>query len=625
MTKKLLSLLAFILALSLCLPILAYTPGEYEASAKGYNAEVVVKVTVDAERITKVEVIQHEETAGISDAALEKLPEEIVKEQSVALDVVSGATFTSQAILEAAKAALLSGGAKEEDITKAPEKALSDEPMVYEADVIIIGAGGAGMTAALEAVKNGASVIVLEKTGIMGGNTIVAGSALNGTDKPRQELLTMSESEMSKIEEALALEPKNDIMKGWQDEIRAALDAYSAQGATYLLDLPALHALQTYVGGDYVADPAVVDTFARGAELSSQYLEDLGTVWKEEITAAVGATWRRSHMPSAEPWGPKGASFILPQATKAIELGAQVVYEHKADTIIMEDGRAVGVSGLTSAGTPFTAKAASGVIITTGGFGANVEMRMKYNKHWAYLGPEVRTSNVATATGDGIVMAEAAGANLVGMEWIQMLTRADEQDFSASIDNLVFINKEGKRFVREDGRRDEIAGATLSQTDAKIIEITDSHEIERLGGKTYAGFDIEELSQKGIFVKANSVEELANAFGIDPVVLQQTIDTYNAAVEAGKDEEFGRQVFGNKLDKAPYYGFYAGAQVHHTMGGIQINSKAEVLGTDGQVIPGLYAAGEVTGGIHGANRLGGNAISDIVTFGRIAGQNASQK
>lgn len=601
-----------------------FTPGTYEGTARGFNGDVTISVTVDENAILSVETIKHQESAGVSDPAFVKLPAAIVEKQTVALDAVTGCTFSSNAILEAAKAALLAAGAAEADITK---EAAADAPAdlsekTYEADVVIIGAGGAGMTAAYEAAKNGASVIVIEKTAAIGGNTIVAGSALNGADEKRQKNQTMEATELAKIEELLALEPQNDIMKGWQEKIAADLEAYKAEGATYLYDSVELHALQTYCGGDYVGDPALIDVFAKGASESVTYMESLGTVWKDEVTAAIGATWQRSHMPTSDVWGPKGSSFVLPQATAAQKLGAQVIFEHTAKEITVENGRVSGVKGVTAEGTPFTVKANKSVIICTGGFGANVEMRQKYNKHWPDLGENVRTTNVVTATGDGIVMAEAVGANLVGMEWIQMLTNADKQDFSASINNLIFVNAEGKRFVREDGRRDDIASATLAQTGARVVEITDAQEVEeRLGGVTYAGLDVQEQVALGTFVKADTIEELAAQFDMDAEALKTTIEAYNKAVETGADE-FGRQVFGNKIEKAPFYGFYASAKVHHTMGGIQIDTNAQVVDTNGNVIDGLYAAGEVTGGIHGSNRLGGNAIADIVTFGRIAGQNA---
>ncbi|WP_312699186.1 flavocytochrome c [Sedimentibacter sp.] len=599
-----------------------FKPGTYEGTAEGFNGNITVAVTVSENKVESIEFKEHKESIGVSDPAFNTLPDRIIEKQTVAIDTISGCTVSSKGILEAVKAALLAAGATEADITKAPapDEERTQQALNYEADVVIIGAGGAGMSAAYEALQAGGTVVILEKTGSIGGNTIAAGSAMNAADPERQKNMTMNDSEMEKIQELLELEPVDDYMSAWQKSVKSDLDAYIASGSTYLYDSPDLHKLQTYVGGDYVGNPVLIDKYAEGAAESVKLLEELGTVWKDDLTAAIGATWNRSHMPTGDVWGPKGASFVLPQAAKVEEMGGEVKLNHKVEHIISEEGKVVGVKGVTSDGDTFEARAKKGVIIATGGFGANVEMRQKYNEFWPNLDESVKTTNVSSATGDGITMALEADANLVGMEWIQMLTNADKQDFSAAINNIVYVNAEGKRYVKEDGRRDEIASATLDQTGSYCYWITDTQEAdERLGGVTYAGFVINDLIDGKLMYKADTIEELAEQLNIDPATLQATLDKYNAAVDKGVDEEFGRKVFGNKIEKGPYYANYVTPKVHHTMGGIEINEKAQVINSSGQVIEGLYAAGEVAGGIHGANRLGGNAISDIVTFGRIAG------
>lgn len=598
-----------------------FTPGTYTGTAKGLNGDIVAHVTVSADKIEGITFDEHKESIGISDPAFDKLPNLILEHQSVAVDAIAGCTVSSNGVLEAVKMALLEAGASEADITKTvAAESKEKESYEYEADVVIVGAGGAGMTAAYEVLKSGGSVVVLEKTAAVGGNTIAAGSALNGADSKRQEQMSMNEAEIEKIEDILALEPVDDYMKSWQETVQKDLEQYKADGKTYLYDSPALHKLQTYTGGDYVGNPELIDRFAEEAAISVTYLEELGTVWKDDVTAAIGATWNRSHMPEGEPWGNKGAAFVLPQAAKVEELGGEVKLEHKAESLIVEDGRVTGVVGTTSDGDSFEARGKNGVIIATGGFGANVEMRQKYNTMWPNLDESVRTTNVASATGDGIVMAEAIGANLVGMEWIQMITNADKQDFSASINNFIYVSAEGERYVREDGRRDEIASATLAQTDSFCYWICDSQEAdERLGGVTYAGLVIDELIDGELMFKADTLKELAEQLSIDFATLEKTVDEYNSYVDAQKDP-LGRQLFGVKIEKGPFYANRVTAKVHHTMGGIEIDADTHVLDQEGNVIPGLYAAGEVTGGIHGANRLGGNAIADVVSFGRIAGQ-----
>ncbi|MEG1206667.1 MAG: flavocytochrome c [Angelakisella sp.] len=598
-----------------------FKAGTYEAEADGMNGKVKVAVTVDDQKITKVEVVSHSETAGLSDPAIQQIPQKITEQQTVAIDAISGCTISSKAILEAVKTALLAAGATEADITKAP--VVTDQPkeaVSKTADVVIVGAGGAGMSAAVEVIKAGGSVILIDKLSSAGGNTILAGSAMNAANPQEQKKQEMTSSQVKAIEELLALPAKHDLMAKWQADVKADLDKYKAEGATYLYDSASLHKLQTYADGDYVGNPELIDIYGDHALESVKWLQELGTQWKPTITAAVGATWNRSHTPEAT-FGSAGAAFVVPQQKFVEANGGEILTGYKAEELVMKDGRVVGVKGNTLDGAAFELTANKGVLLATGGFSANVEMRQKYNKQWATLDASIPTSNGPQATGDGIVMAEAVGANLVGMEWIQMLPTT-VKSFSPAIDSTILVNKEGKRFIREDGRRDEISKATLEQPETKYWRILDTHLTQDLlKGISYTGEVIDEtVDGKGIF-KADTLEELATMLGIPGDALVQTVNEFNGYVENnGAGDPTGRTLFKEKLDKGPYYALVGLTKVHHTMGGIEINGEAQVLDTKGAVIPGLFAAGEVTGGIHGANRLGGNAITDVVTFGRIAGQ-----
>ena len=621
------TILALLLVMSMMLGLVGLaeapgmTPGVYTGIGKGLNGDVEVEVEVDAGSILSVKVTKHQETPQISDPAIEQVPAAIVQYQTVGVDTVTNATVTSQAIIDAAKTALLEAGAEEADITKPAEKeaVVAGEKKTGEYEIIIIGAGGAGMSAAYEAKKAGANVIVLEKTGQVGGNTLMAGSAMNAADEALQKEYTMGQSEIDKIMEMVNLEPKNDLMKAWQDVVRQDMEKYVADQATYLYDSPALHKLQTYVGGDYVAKAELLEIFGNEALNSANWLAENGATWKPGVTTAVGATWMRSHNPTLD-MGTAGSAFVLPQSNHYKELGGEVLFDHKAEELVKNDeGRVVGVKGTMSDGTPFEYTASKAVMIATGGFGANVEMRQKYNKHWADLGENVGTTNVATATGDGIVLGEAAGANLIGMEWIQMIPTSNDS-FTAGINNAIFTNLEGERFIREDGRRDELSAAILEQPGQRFFKIVDTHTtVDELGGVTYKGVSIEDRVKEEYVAYGETLEELAKDAGMDAAKLIAAVEQYNKAVEE-KQDPLGRQLFDQKIDRGPFYAILGEVKVHHTMGGLEINEKTQVLDTQGQVMPGLYAAGEVTGGIHGSNRLGGNAITDVVTFGRIAGQ-----
>lgn len=281
-------------------------------------------------------------------------------------------------------------------------------------------------------------------------------------------------------------------------------------------------------------------------------------------------------------------------------------------------------------GTPYILKADKGVVIATGGFSANVEMREKYNTVWEYLGETIPTTNSPAITGDGIVMAEAAGANLVGMGYIQLAPIGDPITGTPSMmigaSTNLMVNKEGVRFVNETERRDVIAGAELEQTDGQMWLISDSRNVGlREDGTNNYGVSVQSAMDAGICFMADTLGELAEKIGVDPEVLAATVEEFNQCVKNGADPAFGRAVYEDNSDilEGPFYASLNSPAVHHTMGGIEIDVDTHVIGTDGQIIPGLYAAGEVTGGIHGGNRLGANAIADALTFGRIAGKTSA--
>ena len=600
------------------------------AGAKGYGGEVTVEVTVEDGVIVSVTADVSTETPALGGLAAEKLPAMIVEAQSVAIDGVSGATVTSTALLAAAKEALLAAGLSEADITKVPEAdATAKETSYLSADVVVVGAGGAGMSAAVEALKGGSTVIVIDKMPTLGGNTRYAGSSFNAAIQERVLEQVMPENQMIMIKDMLALEPHDEYVAEWQKTLQAEIDAYEAANSTYLFDSVTLHKLQTYIGGDYVANPVLVNQLSENAPWGFEFLKDLGAVWNVTVGSVVGSMWNRSQYPDpTAKWGAGGAAFVLPQIEYAQSNGATLLVEHEATELIVKDGRIAGVKGITSDGTPFEFSASKGVVMATGGFSANIEMRQHYNTMWETLDETILTTNLPSSMGDGIVMSEAVGASLIDMEWIQMVPAdVPGKSITGNIENCIFINNDGLRFINEDGRRDELSKAIMTQGVGNAWRMYDGHTItDLLGGKnTYTGADIEEMIDNQYVFASDTVEGLAEQMGIDPAVLVATVNNYNEHVASGKTDDLGRNLFVNPLNKAPYYVAACIAMCHHTMGGLEINENCQVLDTEGNVIPGFYAAGEVTGGIHGANRLGGNAIADIIVHGRIAGQNIAEE
>ncbi len=627
--KKLLSIL---LAVAMLLTSAAALAETFEGVGQGMGGDIKVSVTVEDGKITAIDVLSHGETAGISDPAFAQIPDAIIANQSLAVDAVAGATMTSNGLLAAVEAAAAAAGL---DVEALKAAAVETEEKTYDseltADVVVVGAGGAGLAAATAAKQNGASVIVIEKMGTVGGNSIICGGIYNSPDEALQSAVEMTDSVKSLVEDAIAAEPVSDEHAELIAAVKADYEAWQANGSVGLFDSANWYALQTWNGGDQVGRLSLVKVLANNSYAGLEWLKSLGMQFSDTIGQGAGSLYQRTH------------SSLDSMGTGYIKAFMNVVGEDnvftntKGESLIQDEtGRVVGVKATNPDGTELVLHANKGVVIATGGFSANVEMRQKYNTSgkWPVLGENVMTTNAAGITGDGIVMASEIGAGLVDMEQIQLLylgnpvnggmTRYTPRDLSGT-DQIIFVNKEGERFVQEDGRRDVICCALIEQTDGLmyILESGDGNAVDPDELMTGDGVPARQAEEEGYLLIADTLEEMAEKIGCSYETLQATVDAFNAAVDAGEDE-FGRKLYSTKLTKGPWIACPRVACVHHTMGGITINENTQVLDVDGNVIEGLYAAGEVTGGLHGANRLGGNAIVDFVVFGKLAGENASK-
>lgn len=600
-----------------------YKPGTYTASAQGNNGPVELSVTFSEDAITEITIGEHAETQGLSDPAFEKIPAAIVQYQSLGVDTISGATYTSNAILDAvADCVAQAGGDAEALRAVAVEGGEDTEGAVLadsEVDVLVIGGGGAGLSAALSASQGGASVILVEKLSALGGNTFRCGGAFNTADPERQKDIQMTEALSSAVEKVLAHEDVSEDHAKLKAEVQKQWDEYKASGSTALFDTPEWHALQSIDAGDYEGNVELVRTLTSNTLDTLNWLTDNGVEWTDQVSTVVGALWNRSHQTPNN----SGADIIAALEQNTTASGVEIYLDTKAEELIVEDRRVAGAVITNSAGDKVTVKAGKGVIMATGGFSANVEMRVKYNKQWEDIGESLATNNSPGATGDGIVMGEAVGANLVGMGWIQLmpLNGVSGGGISGYVNSSLYCNKEGKRFVAEDQRRDVLAAAVLAQTDKLFYIVCDQKEAE------LRGLTPEVLSymvDNGLLYSGETIAELAENMGVPADALEQTVKEFNEAVKADKPDEFGRTTWENTIETGPFYAPSFSPAVHHTMGGLEINGNAEVINTDGEVIPGFYAAGEVTGGIHGTNRVGGNAVPDALCFGKIAGANAAK-
>ena len=626
----------------------AVADGTYTASAQAMNDLLEVTVTIADGKIADVVVAPNSETPGIGGQLLDKtgivadsigkapvdrLPEEIVANNSTAVDMVTGATITSAVLISLVEDCIKQAGGDPADFrTPIDYPAYTDA----DADVVVVGGGGAGLVAAIAAAQQGKRVVILEKNGECGGDTLVCGAIYNCPDADMQAKVEMTDAVKSTIEKALeATSDDPDTQKAleaMQAPVREQWDEYKASGRTDLFDTKEWYALQTWINGDMVADPELVKVLTYNAFEGLEWLEDLGMEFYGEISQGAGSLWQRTHTSKMA----MGTGMISTYATALVDLADKITLcnEATATDLVVEDGRVVGVVATDNHnGTPFTVSCTDGAVISTGGFSANAKMVQDNNDtgKWPDLSSVATTNRFSCSQGDGITMASAAGCSLTDMDQIQLLylgnvvngqiTKYPPRNANGT-DQLIFINKNGERFVQEDGRRDKICLGVLDQPEQYfyLLESGDGSlyaDIHDPAWRSADGFTFDYLSDNGYIVWDETLDGLAAKLDMDPATLQATVDAFNEAVETGSDE-FGRTLFSCKLENGPWVATPRQVCIHHTMGGLTIDTAGHVMSADGDKIDGLYAAGEVTGGIHGGNRLGGNAVVDTVVFGKLA-------
>lgn len=555
-----------------------------------------------------------------------------MENQTLNVDAVSGATISSHGVIDGVAEAIdEAGGDSTEWKNREKPAATRVEDEEITVDVAVVGAGGAGLAAAVRSIQHGERVAVLEKYPQIGGNTSRAGGPMNAAEPEWQSKFKALPGEKQTLED-LANTPIEQIDLEYRfdfERLQRQIKEYIDSGTDYLFDSTLLHEIQTYLGGkrtdlkgnEIHGKYALVHELVTNALNSVKWLQDLGVKFdNSQVTEPVGGLWRRGHKPVE----PLGYAFIHVLGDWIREHGVDPYLETRVEKLIIEDGKVRGVIATRADGSTLTVHAKA-VILTAGGFGANTKMVQKYNTYWPNIADDSTTTNSPAITGDGINLGLEAGADLFGMGFIQLMPVADPKTgelFTGVVTppaNYIMVNKKGKRFVNEFAERDVLAKAVI-ENGGLIYQIADDKIKDTAYNTTQESLDAQ--VKAGTLFRADTLEDLAKQIGMNPAVLVKTIQDYNSYVDRGEDPDFHKNVLGLKCEVAPFYATPRKPAIHHTMGGLVIDTKAHVLNKDGQIIDGLYSAGENAGGIHAGNRLGGNSLADIFTFGRIAANTA---
>ena len=562
-----------------------YTPGTYTGTAAGKNGDVKVEVTFSANAIDSVKVVEHSETAGISDGAIENIPTAIVENQSLAVDTVSGATVTSDAILKAVADAVAQAGGDVEALKNAAAPAGEKEAKELSADVIVVGGGGAGMAAATRLAQLGKSVILVEKSGFLGGAISVSGG--------------------NQVVMGSQLQVDNGVA---DDSVESMVADFEANGANKNnKEILTLFAENVGATTDWLVASCGI-TFEEG-------LHQLGEYSHNRELAYTGG----------------GAGFAEAMRKAVEEAGVQVLLNTKAESLIADNGTVTGVKAASS-DADYTLTAGN-VVLATGGYGANKDMLTDEMKSALYYGP-------ASSTGEGIQMAQAVGAQTANMEYgkrypngIEVSEGMAKSTIAGNIVgwtmSAILVNKDGNRVVNEKASNRTILEEELKQEGGELYLLLDAETFEawkaKLAPAGISDADIEKyLEANGtttpVFAHGETLEEAAAAAGINADNLKATVEKYNGFVAKGSDDDFGRAAtyLTKTIGEGPYYIVEQKPRFATTMGGLVINTSMQVLNEAGEPISGLYAAGENCGQVMGDDSPSGANNAWALTSGKLA-------
>lgn len=542
--------------------------GEWTGSGEGRSGSIIVKIVVEDGVVVQAIVVSQSESVFAQDAINTILGHAIGRRElmNVEVDGVTGATLTSTGVVDALNMAMLTSMGKR----ASESKTYSDG----DCDIVVVGAGGAGLSAAVSAAEAmDSKIVVLEKQGIVGGNTNYSTGGINAAETDVQKALGIEDSKQLFFD---------DVMRGGKNE----------------------------------NIPSLVWNFVDHAPATISWLTGMGADLSD-VGLMAGSSAKRTHRP-------KGGTAIGPHLMKVLKEATahqniEIRTSNKVVGLLSSNGTVTGVKVRNADGSTYTLRAKA-VIIATGGFGANLEMVARLQPSLSGFA----TLNHPGATGDAFDWVAPLGGATIQMANIQIHPTAEATNHiliteAVRGNGAILVNHSGKRFCNEMDTRDVVSAAILRQQSGEAFLIFDQGVRKSLAS-------IETYANQRLLLQGNTLEELAKLIGIPSESLKESLARYNAQQKAGVDEDFGRSAaeMTAVLETSPFYAVRVTPAIHHTMGGLSVDTDTRVLKADGTPIPGLYAAGEVTGGLHGANRLGGNGVADIVVNGRLAGQAAAR-
>jgi fumarate reductase flavoprotein subunit len=590
------------------------------ATVQGFGGDITVTVTLEGADIKSVEITGDGETAGIGQKIIEEWPNAFIEYNGI-VDTYTGATFagiTREAVIAATREALANAGVNPDDYMREMAGEETTD-LVIETDIVIVGAGGAGMTAAITASDAGKSVLVLESQPAVGGNSVKSTGGMNAAKTVYQDANEFGEGAgIDKTLKAAEAYADNEAIAALAATVKEQWEAWQANPEGYF-DSTELFALDTLIGGKGLNDPELVNTLVNNSAAAIDYLDSIG-IHLNNVAAFGGASVKRIHRPvNDEGKTVSVGAYTIPLLEAACQSRdnlALLTDVTATKLLVDENGAVCGVEAQGKAGNKITVNAKA-VILATGGFGANLDMVVQYKPELAGF----MTTNAAGVQGQGILMAVEIGAATVDMEQIQIHPTVQADTASLITEGLrgdgaILVNANGERFIDEVGTRDVVSAAEIAQPGSFSWLVVDQKMVD-------ASSVIQGYIKRDLMLQGDTYEALAAELGIPADTFAATMEKWNGYVAEKNDPDFGRTSFAEPLDTAPFYAVKVTAGIHHTMGGLKIDAQTHVLNTNGEIIPGLFAAGEVTGGVHGGNRLGGNAVADFVVFGRIAGQEAA--